>query len=176
MKIQDIMTTHVTTAKSDSTVRELWKLLFSKHVNAMPVVDKKNHLLGIITKEDLLKELYPNYQEYFADIGTIDDFEAMEGKVKELGNIKAADIMCTHVVYTRADTPIMRALSRMIVRRINQLPVISEKDEVIGMVTKGDVFYALVNREINSKKSIVQETPVEKKKVKKSKKLKKIKK
>lgn len=152
MKIHEIMSQTIVTAGPESTIRDLWKKLFSKHVNAIPVVDKKGFLVGLVTKEDLLKILYPDYQEYFADLGAIEDFEAMEGKVHDLGNTKAQDIMCKRVVYTRSDTPIMRALSRMIVRRINQLPVLDDKNKVIGMVTKGDVFYALVKKEVGPKK------------------------
>ena len=148
MKIYEIMSNNVLTVSPEATVRELWKKLFSKHVNAIPVVDKKNSLLGIVTKEDLLTILYPDYQEYFADLGGIEDFESMEGKVHALGNTKAREIMSKRVVYTRSETPIMRALSRMIVRSINQLPVLDDDDKVIGMITKGDIFYALVKREV----------------------------
>jgi CBS-domain-containing membrane protein len=153
MKIQTVMSAIVLTVDPDSTVRELWKLLFKKHVNAAPVVDKKKKLVGIITKEDLLKALYPDFEEYFADISVVSDFEEMEGKIKQLGNLKAKDIMSKRVVFTRSETPMMRALSRMIVRRVDQLPVLSEKDEVIGMVTKGDIFYALVKKEMKKEKA-----------------------
>lgn len=167
MKIHEIMSEHVLTASAETTVRELWKKLFSRHVNAIPIVGKKNELMGIVTKEDLLKILYPDFQEYFADIGAVDDFEEMEGKVKSLGSTKVKDVMCKVVVYTRAETPIMRALSRMIVRSINQLPVLDQNDRVIGMVTKGDIFYALVKREVGTKKSaqsVVTTTTAPKKK------------
>lgn len=162
MKIHDIMSSNISTVGPESTVRELWKKLFTTHVNAIPVVDKKGAIAGIVVKEDLLKILYPDFQEYFADLGSIDDFEAMESKVHDLGNTRAKDIMCKRVVYTRSDTPIMRALSRMIVRRINQLPVLDEKDHVIGMVTKGDIFYALVKREVEKKTPVAKSTVVKK--------------
>lgn len=149
MKVRDVMTSKdVITATSASTVRELWKQLFSRRVNAIPVVDAKKKLLGIVTKEDLLRALYPDYEEYMSDITGLEDFEAMENKVRELGSKKATEIMCKRVIYTRTETPLMRALSRMIARRLNQLPVLSEKDAVVGMVTKGDVFYALFKKSI----------------------------
>ncbi len=143
MLVLDVMSKHVVTAKETSTVRDLWKLLFAKHVNAIPVVDGKKKIVGIVTKEDLLKALYPDYQEYFVDVTGIADFELMEEKVRDMGDTKVSKIMCKRVIYTRDQTPVMRALSRMIVRSLNQLPVLSENDEVIGMVTKGDIFYAL---------------------------------
>jgi CBS-domain-containing membrane protein len=147
MKVSNVMSRQLITASPDTTVKELWTLLFRKHKNAIPVIDAKRTLVGIITKEDLLKALYPNYEQYFEDIPFFEDFESMEHKAKELGTVKAKKIMCTKVIYTRSDTPLMRALSRMIVRRLNQLPVLSNKDEVIGMITKGDIFSALFKKE-----------------------------
>jgi CBS-domain-containing membrane protein len=158
MNVRDVMSTKIYTAKPDTTVQEIWKLLFTKHKNAIPVVDESHTLVGIITKEDLLKALYPNYEQYFEDIPSFENFEAMENKVLESRNIKARHIMCKKVIYTRNETPVMRALSRMIVRRLNQLPVLSDANEVIGMITKGDIFSALFKKQFLS--------PAQKRKVK----------
>ena len=152
MHVSAVMSRSIFTAYPNSTVKELWRLLFAKHVNAIPVVDKKRLLLGIVTKEDILRTLYPDYQEYFQDVTSIQDFEEMEEKVAGIGTKKASDIMCKKVIFTRVDTPIMRVLSRMIVRSLNQLPVLSENNEVIGMVTKGDIFYALFKKRLQKAK------------------------
>lgn len=144
MTIAQVMSKKVTLVSPDTSLRDLWKTIFSLRVNAVPVVDGKRKLVGIISKEDMLKLLYPNYEDMLEDLFTAHDFESMEERVHELNVKKARDIMCKRVVYTREDTPIMRALSRMIARRLNQLPVLSRKDDtVVGMVTKGDIFRAL---------------------------------
>lgn len=146
MKVQDVMNKDVVTVFSDSRLRDLWKLLFSKHVNAIPVIDKEKKLIGLITKEDLLKILYPDYEEYFIDLTGVADFEELENKVRDIGNKKASDIMCKLVIHTREDTPLMRALSRMIVRDVSQLPVLSQNDKIVGMLTKNDIFGALFRK------------------------------
>lgn len=149
MTIGDIMSKRVTLVHPDTSLRELWKTIFSRRVNALPVVDKKKKILGIISKEDMLKLLYPNYEDMLEDLFTSHDFESMEERIHDLNVKKARDIMCKRVVFTREDTPIMRALSRMIARRLNQLPVLSRKDEtVVGMVTKGDIFRALFQKHL----------------------------
>ena len=154
MKVHEIMSQGVVTVAAEATFKDLWKLIFRRHINAIPVVDKKKHLLGLVTKDDLLKSLYPNYQEYLEELTTVSDFEAMEEKVRDVAGKKAKDIMCKRVIYTREDAPIMRALSRMIVRRVNQLPVLSDRngDVVSGMVTKGDIFKALFRKQLGRKK------------------------
>jgi len=152
MKVDTVMSARVTVVRPETTLRELWKTLFQKHVNALPVVDGKKNLVGLITKEDVLKLLYPNYGDLLEDLFTAYDFEEMEERIHELNTRKARDIMCKRVIYTREDLPVMRALSRMIARRLNQLPVLSRKDDrVVGMVTKGDIFRALFQKHLTGK-------------------------
>lgn len=149
MTIALIMSKKITLVNPDTSLRELWKTIFTHRVNAVPVVDSKKKLVGIISKEDMLKLLYPNYEDSLDDLFTSHDFEGMEDRIHELNAKKAKDIMCRRVVYTREDTQIMRALSRMVARRINQLPVLSRKnDTVVGMVTKGDIFRALFKKHL----------------------------
>lgn len=152
MKVQDIMTTTVVTVTPKSSLKNLWKILFQNRVNALPIVDQKKKLLGIITKEDLLVKLYPDYNELFADFSSAADFEAMEEKLETLEKFSVEELMNMRAIFTREETPAMRALSRMIARRVNQLPVLNEDDKVVGMITKGDVFYALFRKHLKTVK------------------------
>jgi len=151
MIVSEIMSKGVVTVSPETPYREIWKRFFSKHIHTLPVVNTKNKLLGIITREDLLRPLYPQYQDVFEYLETSKDFEAMENKVQDLEGLKAKDLMSGTVVFTRADTLIMRVLSRMIVRNVDQLPVLTDKDEVIGVITKGDIFYTLFRTQLAPK-------------------------
>ncbi len=162
MKVSDVMSRKLLTVDADATLRQLWKTIFKSHINSVPVVDKKQKLLGIISKDDILKLLYPDYQDLVEDFFSVTDFEEMEKRIKALGSNKAKDIMRKRVVFTREDTPIMRALSRMIVRNVNQLPVLSDKDKIVGMVTKGDIFYALFKSQLSPKMSPFKKHPSKK--------------
>lgn len=144
MKVRDIMSRNVKTVTQNAPVRELWKFIMAAKVNALPVVDEKKALAGIISKEDLLEALYPGYHEVTEDFFAVADFEDVENRIREMGNMKAKDIMKRRVIFTREDTPVMRALSRMLVRRLNQMPVLSYTDRLVGVITKGDIFRALV--------------------------------
>ncbi len=130
-------------------MRELWKTIFKSHVNSLPVVDKSNKLLGMVSEEDLLKPLYPNYKEVIEDFVSASDFEDMEEKIHELTKLKAKHLMNKTVIFTRAETPIMRALARMITRKVRQLPVLSEENILIGIITKGDIFDALFKKHLS---------------------------
>lgn len=150
MLIKDVMTAKVKSVTASTPYKAIWLTIFKSHTNAVPVVDKKEKLVGLITRDDLLRALYPTYQEVFEDIETPENLEAMEDRIKELGGVKASDIMQKKVIFTRDTTLVMRALSRMILRRVNQLPVLNQKDVVIGMVTKGDIFLSLFQKNFKS--------------------------
>ncbi len=143
MNVSDIMTKKIVTVPPTAPLSRLWRSIFVHSINAIPVVDKNKELLGLITREDILKSLYPDYQDMLAGIPDAADFEKMEKVVRESGGKKSRNIMNPRVIYTRMTTPVMRALSRMIVRNVDQLPVLDEEDKVVGMITKGDIFNAL---------------------------------
>lgn len=150
MLVKNVMSTTVRSVLAQTPYKAIWLTIFKSHTNAVPVVDKKGKLVGLVTRDDLLRAVYPKYQEVFEEIETPENLEAMEDRIKELGGIKAADVMQKKVIFTRDKTLIMRALSRMILRRVNQLPVLDEKDVVIGMVTKGDIFSSLFKKNYNT--------------------------
>ncbi|OGG13110.1 hypothetical protein A2875_00200 [Candidatus Gottesmanbacteria bacterium RIFCSPHIGHO2_01_FULL_46_14] len=151
MKVRDVMSRKIISVGRDSELRELWKIIFKIRVNAIPVVDTKGKLLGIITKDDILHLFYPDYEDLVEDFFSVSNFEEMENRIDELGSKRARDIMNKRIIFTREDCPIMRALSRMIVRNFNQLPVVSDDDRLVGMVTKGDIFSALFRAHLKGK-------------------------
>jgi len=53
--VKDMMIKKVYTANPDMTLEEAQRIMGSKDVNSLPVVDKNNKVLGIITAEDILR-------------------------------------------------------------------------------------------------------------------------
>ena len=148
MLVKDVMATAIVTVNPKSSFKTIWTTLFHKHINALPVVDDKKRLLGIISKEDLLQSLYPDYTDMLEFLLSEDDFESMENEMQDMFSRTGKDFMHTGVIIAYDDTPVMRALSRMISHRVNQLPVLTRDNEVIGMVTKGDIFSALFRKHV----------------------------
>ena len=55
LKVGDIMTTEVITAHPDEELRDAIKLMVSKGINRIPVIDGNKKVIGIITRGDILK-------------------------------------------------------------------------------------------------------------------------
>ncbi|HLD24989.1 MAG TPA: CBS domain-containing protein [Patescibacteria group bacterium] len=148
MIVSEIMSRDIITVSPDTSYRDLCKRIFTSHVHTLPVVDSKNRLVGMVTRKDILERIYPKYQDVLEFLETPQDFEAMEARIKDMAPLHARDIMATTVIFARESTLVMRALSRMIVRHVDQLPILNDDDEVVGMVTKGDIFYSLFRKHL----------------------------
>jgi CBS domain-containing protein len=55
MKAADVMVTDVITVKPDNEVQDVAALMLAHHISAVPVVDEKGALVGIVSEGDLLR-------------------------------------------------------------------------------------------------------------------------
>lgn len=138
-KVKQFMRKKVITVSPNTSLDRIWSLIFKKGIHALPVVDNKNKLLGIISEEDLLSKIFPEYSEIIADINNF-DLSTLENQVKKLKKFTGKDVLSKTVFTTPPDASIFLALSRMLMLQIRQLPVIDENRTVIGMISKGDLF------------------------------------
>jgi len=60
LKVSELMTKDVVTAKAGITIEQAKEILHNKRIEKLPVVDDKKHIVGLITSKDILKmEQYP---------------------------------------------------------------------------------------------------------------------
>jgi CBS domain-containing protein len=59
-KVGDIMTQKVKTVSENTPVNEIANLMLDSRVNRVPVMDKNNNLVGIITRADIVKSMVLN--------------------------------------------------------------------------------------------------------------------
>ena len=61
LKVSELMTKDVITAKSGITIDQAKEILHNKRIEKLPVVDDKKRIVGLITSKDILKmEQYPH--------------------------------------------------------------------------------------------------------------------
>ncbi len=149
MEVKDFMHRQIVTAGPKTLMLEIWKLIMREQVHSLPIVDRDKHVIGIIVKEDLLEKLFPDYVDIIPDFSAGEDVdEDFKEKLDKIKNWTAERVMQKNVVFTRPNTNAMRALSRMIVRKIRQLPVIDDDDKIVGLVSKGDIFDGLFKKNV----------------------------
>jgi len=57
IKVGDIMTQKVKTVNENTPINEIADLMLDSRVNRVPVMDKSNNLVGIITRADIVKSM-----------------------------------------------------------------------------------------------------------------------
>ncbi|MGE5041925.1 MAG: HPP family protein [Candidatus Levyibacteriota bacterium] len=149
MKVKDVLHTEVDYVYPNATVLEAARLIFGRHHLGLPVVDPLNkRLIGFVTDQDILYQLFPTSRELFEDYVHERKFEQMENKIKYILEKKVGEIMNTHIYSVTMDEPLLKAESLMKVHDISRLPVVDEDRHLVGILSKGDIFRLLVSRKL----------------------------
>ena len=141
MTVAEFMNPNVVTVSVDTALPKIWELITAKHIHGLPVVDKDKKLAGFVSKEDMLTKLFPETEDP-EEISSDTDAD-IEERLEKLEKMTVNKVMNSQAVFTRADANVMRALSRMIIRKVRQLPVVDDDGRIIGMISKGDIFKGL---------------------------------
>ena len=144
MNVAQFMNPKVVTVSTDTPLPEVWSLISEKHIHGLPVINENKKLAGFVSKEDMLAKLFPETEDPEEILSDTD--EDIEERLEKLKKLTVDKVMNTRAVYTRADANVMRALSRMIIRKVRQLPVVDDEGRIIGMISKGDIFKGLFRR------------------------------
>ncbi|PIP74362.1 MAG: hypothetical protein CO135_03985 [Candidatus Levybacteria bacterium CG_4_9_14_3_um_filter_35_16] len=152
MKVQDVMSSRVDLVFTDTSVREVSRLIFGKGVNGVPVCNGKK-IVGFITERDILAKFYPSMQEYIEDPVHFRDFEDMEKRVAEVLSLTADKIMSKNPIMVSLDAPLLKAQSIMFIQKVGRLPVVDKKLHLVGILSKGDIFRTIVGGELEKEES-----------------------
>lgn len=147
MKVSEVMSKEVDSVSLETKVRDLSRLIFGRRINGVPVCKDKK-IVGFITERDILSKFYPSMQEYMEDPVHARDFEGMERRVAEILSLTAEEIMSKNPITVRPDTPLLQSQSLMFVHKVGRVPVVDKKGNLVGMISKGDIFRAIVGGEL----------------------------
>ena len=123
-KAKDFMSKYVLSVPADCTVQELIHLFVSHPIDAIPVTDGDNKLLGIISEGDLLyKKVRPYVPQY----------------VDKLLATRADEIMTKDVRCVTPETDMDTITSLMIDEHLKTVPVVDKNNRLAGIVTRHDI-------------------------------------
>ena len=128
------MTHKVVTVTPETSFKEAVRLLRSRRVSGLPVVDLKGQLVGIVTEADLLNKVEKREPDAYV----------LDSKRHRLDRSRAAALdvasaMSREVTSVRPDFPLARAAREMHTRGFKRLPVVDESGRLVGIVSRGDL-------------------------------------
>lgn len=149
---KDIMTRDVLLARPQDRVDHILEVLKERKISGLPVVDDQGKLVGIVTINDILKQVARQAPRYYGLFGVfvttevITEDESFEEKVAHLGEMQVGQIMTRRVLIVHEDTPIDEVARLLMARAIKRVPVVSH-GRVVGVVSRGDLVNVLGNKQ-----------------------------
>ena len=134
--VRDVMTTEVVAVEAWTPFKEIVARLAQHRISAVPVVDADRRVLGIITEADLLlKQEHPDPK---ADVSLIWTRRRRRQRAKAAAAV-AAKLMTTPAATVPPTATITEAARRMHTARVKRLPVVDERGQLLGMVSRADL-------------------------------------
>jgi CBS domain-containing protein len=138
LAVADVMSLDVAQVRPDTPMDEIVTLLIDRALRALPVVDERGRVVGIITDGDLLArgalELSVDLQQALPLAERAAHVASLAGRPH-----RAADLMTRDPVTLGARTPLAQAAAAMADRDLKRLPVVDGQGRLVGMVSRSDL-------------------------------------
>ncbi|MFH1404007.1 MAG: CBS domain-containing protein [Candidatus Altiarchaeota archaeon] len=126
--LESIMTTSVITCSPEDELSKIWDKMMESGLGGLPVVEKKM-VKGMITKIDLLSKGSARIQK-----------ESGKGR-----KVLVKKVMKSPPITLNSRKNVGDAASLMVSRSVTKLPVVDDKNQLVGIVDVEDVFKAYLS-------------------------------
>ena len=130
--VKNWMTRDVITITPDTSLHEAHRLMTEKRIRRLPVVDH-GKLIGLVT---------------LGDVRSAEPSSASTLSVWEMNNLLAklrvSEIMTRDPVTISQEATISTVAEIMLERKFSCLPVVDNKDQLVGIITESDIFRLVV--------------------------------
>jgi len=132
MLVKDVMKTQLVTLNADSKLGFAEDIMYLGRIRHLPVV-RGDCLVGILTQRDLYKasltSMLTNWKE----------------NKEFLDSIQVSEVMTKNVTTISPDATVEDAAQIMIDKKVGCLPVVKDKNKLVGLITETDVLQYFVN-------------------------------
>jgi CBS domain-containing protein len=147
--IGDVMRTDVPVVGQEAPLAEVLDAVVSTRLNRAVVVDESNHVVGVVTDAELLRQLspedHPGIVRVLKSRLPLIYLDPEERRQLEHALGKTADeLMETNIPTVTADTPLGDAIEAMLKARRKILPVVDRQGRFLGAADRADLLRTLV--------------------------------
>ncbi len=123
----EVMTRDVVTVLPDQSVLAAARLMTQRRLKRLPVVDAMGHLLGIVSRVDLLRTVAEGYPAP----------EPPPGQTRAARIV--ADVMRTQVPTVSLQAPLSEVIDAIVSTRLNRAVVVDAQRRVVGLITDAEL-------------------------------------
>jgi CBS-domain-containing membrane protein len=151
--VENVMTRDVVCVNKDTGYKDMVKLLATRRVSAMPVVDDRRHVLGVVSEADLLlkqeKPARPRIR-----------LLSVRRRRRELAKAKAtvaAALMSQPAITIGTQATLTEAARRLHAAGVKRLPVVDPVGRLVGIVSRVDLLKMFLRSDEALHREIVED-------------------
>ncbi|QJY48985.1 CBS domain-containing protein [Pseudonocardia broussonetiae] len=151
--VADVMTRRPLTARPAMPLKELARVLTEHGISALPVLDRDDRVVGIVSERDLLSEQAepsPRRARWWQRRRTRQEIRRSPGGT--VGHVMTEDPVTVSPRATLAE-----AAGRMIEHEVKHLPVVDEHGALVGMVSRGDLVRRFVRSDDEIRADVIDD-------------------
>lgn len=118
MKVKDVMTKEIACVDGTSSIMDAARKMRDQNVGTVLIVDN-NEVKGLLTDRAIVTRAVANHQDP--------------------KSVYVRDIMTKDLVGCREEEDVMNAVKIMGENKIRRMPVVNEKDQLVGVISMADI-------------------------------------
>ncbi|MDR7335663.1 HPP family protein [Roseateles asaccharophilus] len=141
LRCADIMSSPVVTVEFGTPLAEAWALLQQHRIKALPVVDRVDRIVGIVTRADFIRAAEGEQREGLA--GRLQTLLKPSPQTHSTKPEAVGQIMTRQVRVASADRAIAELVPLFSAIGHHHLPIVGEQARLVGILTQSDLVKAL---------------------------------
>ncbi len=145
--VSEFMTKDVIAVREDESIKKVFKLMDEHGILGLPVLSDEGGVIGIVTESDLISHFTtlktPRGINILGSIVYMDKIEDFNENLKDHCAEVVKDIMTTDVVTIMHSATLSDAINIMSEREVGRLPIVGEKGDLVGIVTRKDIVHEI---------------------------------
>jgi CBS-domain-containing membrane protein len=143
MRAIDVMTSDVITIDENASVHTAAKLLMEHDISAVPVVDKDNRVIGMVSEGDLLHRAETGTEQWRSWwLEMMASRNQLATEYIKSHSDKVRDVMTRGVISVTETTPVADIALLLETHRIKRVPVL-RNGKLVGVVSRANLVRAL---------------------------------
>lgn len=138
VKASDIMTRTVVTVTPETPVMEAAGLMALKEVSGVPVIDKDNNVVGVLSERDFLSRMGGGGTKNFMTV-VARCLEAKGCAAVAIREKTVKDIMTSPAVTVNKHARFLDIATLLKKKKINRVPVIDQSGCLVGIISREDI-------------------------------------
>jgi len=135
MLIKEVMSKSVITVRESTTVKQALAILDKEAITAVPVVGSHRRIVGIVSEADLIRDAVQHDVRRHVS-------HALED-LTVLPPHEVGEVMSRHPITVHPEADLVDAVELMTSTGVKSLPVVDDRDEVVGMISRRDIVRVL---------------------------------